>query len=79
MLCRAVSCSKETVLQHFTDLGMKEITPKCVAKLLGEEGGWTGSGVVAGYSEPHPCPTPALPLPRPCSIPPSALPCPLQG
>lgn len=32
-------CSKETVLQHFSDLGMKEVTPKCVAKLLGEEKG----------------------------------------
>ena len=31
-------CSKDTVLQHFSDLGMKEVTPKCVAKLLGEEG-----------------------------------------
>ena len=28
-------CSKDTVLQHLSDLGMKEMTPKCVAKLLG--------------------------------------------
>ena len=38
LLCR-LPCSKETVLQHFIDLGMKEVTPKCVAKLLGEEKG----------------------------------------
>lgn len=67
-------CSKETVLQHFSDLGMKEITPKCVAKLLGEKGGWIGRGMVAGYSVPHPCPTPAPP-----PVPPPALLCRLQG
>ena len=67
-------CSKETVLQHFSDLGIKEITPKCVAKLLGEKGGWIGRGMVAGYSVPHSCPTPAPP-----PVPPPALLCRLQG
>lgn len=36
LLC-CLPCSKETVLQHFSDLGVKEVTPKCVAKLLGED------------------------------------------